>query len=52
MRDSGMFRDRPTVTTSGVVRSMAYAQRMSLKKEAAEFTAMMAHTLLVGGNSN
>jgi hypothetical protein len=38
MRDSGMFSDKPTVTTSGVVSSMAYAQRMSLKKDAVELT--------------
>lgn len=36
--DSGMFSDKPTVTTSGVVSSIAYAQRMSLKKDAVELT--------------
>jgi hypothetical protein len=38
MSDRGMFRESPTVTTRGVVRSIAYAQRMSLRKEDAEFT--------------
>jgi hypothetical protein len=36
IRERGMERDSPTVTTSGVVRSIAYAQDMSLTKEAIE----------------
>ena len=38
MSDSGMVRDRPTVTTNGVVRSMASAQDRSLTKDAMAFT--------------
>jgi hypothetical protein len=37
IRDSGIVSDRPTVTTSGVVRSIAYAHDMSLMKDDIEF---------------
>lgn len=37
-RESGMVRLRPTVTTSGVVRSMAYAQQMSETRDVTELT--------------
>ena len=38
MSDSGIVRDRPTVTTSGVVKSMANAHDRSLANEASELT--------------
>ena len=38
MRDRGIVKLRPTVTTRGVVRSIAYAQQMSEASEVAELT--------------
>jgi hypothetical protein len=52
MSDSGIVRDKPTVTTKGVVSSMAYAQDMSLTKDASELAMMTAQILPVGGISN
>jgi len=50
--ESGIVSEMPTVTTSGVVRSMAYAHDMSLKNDAIELTMMMIQILPVGGSSN
>lgn len=36
-RDSGIVRLRPTVTTSGEVKSIAYAQQMSDRREERAF---------------
>lgn len=41
-----MVRDRPTVTTNGVVRSMASAQDMSLTKDAIAFICIGVSNLL------
>lgn len=38
INDSGIVKERPTVTTRGEVRSMAYAQHMSLTKEDTELS--------------
>lgn len=38
MSESGIVSDNPTVTTSGDVRSMAYAQDMSLMKDEIELS--------------
>lgn len=46
MSDSGMVRDRPTVTTNGVVRSMASAQERSLTKDAMAFTYALVNNLI------
>lgn len=43
MRDSGIVSDNPTVTTNGVVRSMAYAQQKSLIRDDKE----LAYCLLL-----
>lgn len=50
MSDKGIVRDRPTVTTRGVVSSMAYAHDMSLMKEDRELPMTMAQILPVGGS--
>lgn len=47
MRDSGIVSDRPTVTTSGVVRSIAYAQDMSLMKDEIELSYCLGKGKLV-----
>lgn len=52
MSDSGIVSESPTVTISGVVKSMAYAQDMSLIKEESELSRMMAQTFPVGGMAN
>lgn len=52
IRESGIVRDSPTVTISGVVSNMAYAHDMSLIKDEMELSRMIAQIFPVGGISN